>query len=425
MINVREFVKENITTESVQAAIDYASEHKKTLFFPRGVYSVTSLALRSDSSVYLDKDALISASLSSTDWEKSPMKPVFYCENAKNVCIRGTGTITANGYAFTDESGYRKKTASRPEAVILFRNVCNVMVENITLKETVGWTFHLDNCDNVLLDGIQIRNPTYVTRKNSDGIDINGCRNVTVMNCDIETGDDAICLKNIDYTTCQSGYTNTSLGRRDMYNINVYNCTCASTCNSTKIGTETVGNIYDVSFEKIRVRKHPLITGHGAGNPPFESYRALSAISVQSNDGSVVKNIRFKDYYIETVDTPIFILYQQRGTKVPATDRGEISNITIENIYVDRSYRTSQILSSHTGKISNVKISGMYIRTYEEKASEYDFNLPTGAEYPDVYNFGKFPSYGLFSRNAANVDIRDDVLFYDETNSGRPDIDIG
>ena len=429
MINVREFVNNEISTETVQKAIDYAAENQKVLYFPGGIYTVTSLKLKDNSSIYLDKDAILSASLDPEEWAKTPLKPIFYCENAKKVRIRGNGTITANGYAFVDEKGYRKKTEKRPEAIIRFVNASDVVVENVTLRESVGWTFHLDNCEDVFIDGVIIRNPTYNTRKNSDGIDINGCRNVTIMNCDIETGDDAICLKNVAYKPGIEAYVNehaiTDIQRPDMYNINVYNCTVASSCNSTKIGTETVGSVIrDVSFEKITVRKHPAMMKHGAGDPPFDSYHSLTAISVQSNDGAVVKNISFKDYYVETVESPIFILYQQRGRFVPASDRGEVCGITIENIHVKKSYRTSQILSSHLGKIKDVKISGVYARTYEAPCKEYSPSLPNGGTYPDPWNFGRFPAYGLYAANVENLDIDNSVVFVDEAHSGRNAIEI-
>lgn len=415
MINVREFIVGEINTESIQRAIDYAAENKKVLYFPRGVFTVTSLLLRDNSSIYLDKDAVISASTNVEEWKKTPLKPVIFCENAKNVSIRGNGIISANGYAFVDEEGYIKKIDERPTGVVAFKNASDIIVENVTMKETVGWTFHLDNCEDVFIDGVVIRNPTYVTRKNSDGIDVNGCRNVTIMNCDIETGDDAICLKN---------HRRGETARKDMYNINVYNCVLASTCNSTKIGTETVGNIYDVSFEKITVKRHQEITRDCAGDPPYDSCNALTAISVQSNDGAIVKNISFKDYYVEAVYSPIFILYQKRGQFIPATDKGEVSNITIENVHVNKSYKTSQIQSSDADKIKNVKISGVYARSYEDPSKEYTPFLPTGQEYPDPYNFGNFPAYGLYAANVDGLFIDENVKFVDEANSGRPEFEM-
>ena len=33
------------------------------------------------------------------------------------------------------------------------------------------------------------------TDYNNDGLDLDGCENVLIENCDIDTGDDAICLK--------------------------------------------------------------------------------------------------------------------------------------------------------------------------------------------------------------------------------------
>jgi len=181
----------------------------------------------------------------------------------------------------------------------------------------------------------------------------------------------------------------------------------------------------DVTFEKIKVKKHSMVENEGAGNPPYDSYHALSAISVQSNDGAVVKNIKFKDYHVEEVDAPVFILYQQRDRFVSTIQNGEISNISIENMYVERSYRSSQILSSHKEKIRGIYMDQVHVRTYEEKSDEYIYSLPDGKKYPDVYSYGRFPAYGLFSRNAQEIGIKESVFFYDESESGRMPVDIG
>ena len=49
-----------------------------------------------------------------------------------------------------------------------------------------------------------------------DGIDINGCRFAEIRNCDIETGDDAICLKNTERE-------NPGAKRAPMYDIPIPN----------------------------------------------------------------------------------------------------------------------------------------------------------------------------------------------------------
>lgn len=417
MINIKEYINGEITTEAVQRAIDCAAAEKKVLYFPAGTYTVASLELKTNSSLYLHRDAVICALTDEKDWTDYRLKPLIYCENAENVSIRGEGVLSCNGWAFVDDNGERKKTTLRPEHVVMMRSCTNVIVENVTLTETVGWTLHLDNCDDVFIDGVIIRNPPYYRRKNSDGIDINGCRNVTVMNCDIETGDDAICLKNIDRTQPNSP-------RRDMYNINVFNCRTATTCNATKIGTETVGNIYNVKFDNITVCKHSEITAEGAGEPPVNIINTLAAVSVQSNDGAKVHDLVFKNYFVEYVDTPVFILMQKRERFLSPVPEGGISNVTIDGMYVKKSYRNSQILSCKELKIDNVSLSAMHIQNYEEPSGEYESKLPTGKEYPDVYNFGKFPAYGLYARNADNIHIDDDVIFIDKSNTGRTAVDI-
>lgn len=414
MINIRTVCKKN-NTQSIQNAIDIASKSGEVLCFPKGSYKVTSLVLRDNTSLYLEEGAIISAS-AEKEWCGIGRMPILFSENTKNIKISGKGTISASGYAFVDEKGYKKDIKNRPDNIIRFRNVKNIIIEGVNFTDTVGWTIHFDNCEDVEVDSIIIKNPPYTLRKNSDGIDINGCRNVTVKNCFIETGDDAICLKNIDKA-------NPTAKRADMYNINVHNCTLASTCNSTKIGTETVGNIYDVHFENIKIKKHSDIKKSGAGNPPMNSYHSLSAISVQSNDGAIVKDISFRNYFVETVDTPIFILFQKRTRFIEPSEKAKISNILIENITVKHAYRNSQILSQVRGMIENVEIRELKVSTYEKKLSKYEYKLPTGDEYPDVYNFGKFPAYGLFCENAKDIRL-DNVAFYDKKDTGRKDIDI-
>lgn len=421
MINVMNFTGGQINTAAVQKAIDYAAEQKQSLLFPAGKYVVTSLELKDNSSIYLDKDAIICADTREEEWSKSQKMPLIFCKDRNNVAIRGTGEICCNGWAFVQENGERKKTDNRPESVVLIRNSSNVIIENIKLTETVGWTLHLDNCDDVFLDGVIIRNPPYYKRKNSDGIDINGCRNVTVVNCDVETGDDAICLKNIDYS---DNYSHPDTPRKDMYNIRVYNCKVASTCNTTKIGTETVGNIYDVSFEKIMVSKHSQIKEEGMGDAPVHIINPMSAISVQSNDGADIHNISFKNYYVEYVDAPIFMLLQKRNKFIKDFSNSRISDIKIEDIYVKKSYRTSQIMACADLKIENISIKGLYAHTYEERSGAYDARIPTGKEYPDVWNFGTFPAYGIYARNIKNLVIDDDVQIEDKKNSGRCQYDV-
>ncbi len=69
----------------------------------------------------------------------------------------------------------------------------DVLVEGVTFLNSPSWTLHPVGCENVTVRGVTIKNPPEA--HNTDGIDPDGCRNVLVEHCHVDTGDDAICLK--------------------------------------------------------------------------------------------------------------------------------------------------------------------------------------------------------------------------------------
>lgn len=414
MIDVLQFTNSVITTQTVQAAIDAAAKEKRVLYFPRGTYTVAALRLRTDSRLYLDKDAVIEASTVAEDWEHCQKQPFISAVAAENISIIG-GHICCNGPAFLDEFGHRAHISHRPERTVGFRECKNITLQNLKLSKTVGWTLHLDNCDNALLDGVVIRNPNWLLSENSDGIDINGCRNVTVINCDVETGDDAICLKNVDNTDEPKSGKNP---RPDMHGIYVYNCRLATTCNATKIGTETVGNIYDVHFENIRVCKHSACRGESAGDPPRVMVNPLSAVSVQSNDGAKVHDLTFKNYYVEHTNATFVMVVQKRERYSKDFPLGEMYNVSIENVTVERAYRNSVILAQEGMCIRDVRLRNIHVNVYEQPADSYNPHLPDGKVYPDMHDFGRFPVYGVYMYNTQNISM-DNCTFTDRVNSGR------
>lgn len=71
-----------------------------------------------------------------------------------------------------------------------------------------------------------------------DGLDITASRNVLVFNCDIVTGDDAICVKS------QNPYGDLLPTK----NITITNCTITTTCNGFKLGTASFGSFENIVF---------------------------------------------------------------------------------------------------------------------------------------------------------------------------------
>ncbi len=71
-------------------------------------------------------------------------------------------------------------------------------------------------CENVVIRGIAFKNPP--NAPNTDGLDLDSCRNVRIADCSFDVGDDCLCLK--------SGMD--ADGRRvgkPTENVNITNCT--------------------------------------------------------------------------------------------------------------------------------------------------------------------------------------------------------
>lgn len=78
-------------------------------------------------------------------------------------------------------------------ALLSLRGCRRVHLEGITFQNSPAWCLHLQNCEQVTVRGLSVRNPWY--SQNGDGLDLESCRHALVECCTFDVGDDAICLK--------------------------------------------------------------------------------------------------------------------------------------------------------------------------------------------------------------------------------------
>lgn len=69
----------------------------------------------------------------------------------------------------------------------------NVLLEGVTFQNSPCWNIHPAMCTNLIVNDITVRCPDYA--QNSDGIDIESCRNVVLTDSRFDVGDDGICIK--------------------------------------------------------------------------------------------------------------------------------------------------------------------------------------------------------------------------------------
>ena len=223
-----------------------------TLNVPEGVWLTGPIEFRSGVNLHLDRGALISFS---TDKSLYPLNSVsyegfqgyrcaspIYGENLDNIAITGSGVIDGNGDAWryvrrgktngdqwrhliaqgglvdndtwypseqykrgmdqrkglgnqsdmTYEDALAIKDFFRPN-MVKFVKCRNLLLEGVLFQNSPAWTLHPIMCENVIIDGVYVKNPVY--SQNTDAMDIESCRNVIITRTTLDVGDDAVCIK--------------------------------------------------------------------------------------------------------------------------------------------------------------------------------------------------------------------------------------
>jgi polygalacturonase len=370
-----------LDTQAIQAAINAcAGVGGGTVFFPTGKYLTGSLFLKSHVTLHLDAGATILGSLKLDDYPvKIPAlrsytdnyteRALIYAEDLENIAIEGRGVIDGRGAAF------KGPYTVRP---YLMRIVgCRgVSVCQITIKDSPMWVQHYLACDDVLIDGITVRSQVNL---NNDGIDIDGCHNVRISNCDIRSGDDALVLKSTLDRLCQ--------------NVVITNCPLSSGSNAFKLGTESSGGFLDIVLS----------------NCVFYDTR-LSGIALETVDGGALERVSISNVTMRNVRNAIFIRLGNRarpfrkGLATPGV--GRLRQVRISNV---QAVGADAIGCSITGlpdhPVEDIALDNISIRsTGGGKADDTARQiLEQEANYPEYAMFGPLPAYGFFCRHARGL----------------------
>ena len=269
---------------------------------PPGSYLTGTIELKSHVTLELDAGATILGSENPDDYpatksvwgdDRQVMAPLIYAVDAENVTITGRGTIDGQGAIWWQRvrlSQPKKfppgpaNDAERAEAAKLSRGrphlirpvrCADFVLEHVNLRNSAEWNVHPMFCENVRIDGITINAPA-TNAHNTDGINPESCRNVQILNCRIDTGDDCVTLK--------SGINESGrrMGRPDE-NITIANCVMRHGHGGVTIGSEMSGGVRNV------VVTNCVFQGTDAGIrikvPAWPRRRGPRPRSVQSRDG--------------------------------------------------------------------------------------------------------------------------------------------
>ena len=416
-VSVTDFGAENdgkaLCTEAVQSAIDACSQNGKTLCFPAGEYLLGTVYLKNNTYVHLAAGATILGSentrehFAPDEYREKPLfqdashsyydHSLFVAKNCENIVFSGFGTIDMQSAWEMDDRDFGKNCIDRRRGVktMTFVECRNVVVTDLNLLNSTDLTLYLLGCTDVRVSGLNIVG-------HIDGISPDCCKNVTISDCSVKTGDDGIVIK--------SSY---SLLRHQLCeNITVTNCIVSSRCSAVKFGTES-----NCGYRNIAI-----------SNCVIENTR-LSGLALEIADGGIMENIVVSNITMRNVGTPLFIVLCNRGRGPKLTENGIVRNIFISNLIATGPYEpweacihdyynqytlqkpepiTCSIAGLRDQKIKNVVLSNVYIEVPGGETDDMkDHTVPDNEKnYPENCMYGKLPAYGLFCRHCEGLTLQ-------------------
>jgi polygalacturonase len=240
-------------TKAIQKAIDEcAVAGGGRVLVSGGVFLTGTLYLRDNTDLHIAAGATLLGSPDREDYNADDAFPesrpfsqeqvtaahLIVAYRISNISISGTGAINGNSSVFFEDlppyendHSYRapknffKIKDWRPGQMVWFCRCENIMVKDVTLRDSTYWTLLMLGCQNAHVSGLTITNPPQTP--NGDGIDIDCSRNVTISDCRIFVGDDCVTLRADqdilgEEATCE--------------NVVVSNCVLSSPANCLRVG---------------------------------------------------------------------------------------------------------------------------------------------------------------------------------------------
>ncbi len=229
------------------------------VLIPNGIWLTGPIMLKSCIDLHLEDNAVLLFTKNKEDYplivtDYEGIKRIrtvsqIFAENAENISITGCGIINGNGHlwrpvkqfkttdrqwkalmekseyvidskeggvwvptktiydarfegeVFPDDFGSETEAIKRAgrfydfyrPVMVSLRHCRKVLLDGIRFQNSAAWNIHPYFCEDLTIRYVSVNNPYYA--QNGDGIDIDSCDRVHVHHCDLQTGDDGICLK--------------------------------------------------------------------------------------------------------------------------------------------------------------------------------------------------------------------------------------
>lgn len=376
------------TSSAIEQAIEKAnSSGGGIVVVPEGEWLTGKVHLKSNVNLHLNKGAVLLFSEDPADylpavhttWEGMECynySPLIYAYECENIAITEQGEIKAKMDVWS--TWFSRPPAHMNSLARLYHLAAqNKPVED---RQMVNDTSHLrpqfiqfNRCENVLLEGISIRNSpfwvihpymsknivirnlnVYAHGHNNDGVDPEMSQNMLIENCVFDQGDDAIAVK--------SG-RNQDAWRLNMptKNVVIRNCRIKNGHQLLAIGSELSGGVENIYMENCQVD---------------EGAKLNHLLFIKTNDrrGGYVNNIHLKNIKSGRIDLGVLgietdVLYQWRDL-VPTYERRltPIKDIYLTNVEASSVQFISRILAEEELPVENIRLHRISLDSIREEA---------------------------------------------------------
>jgi polygalacturonase len=343
-----------LNTKAIQEAINAGG----MVYIPAGVFRTGTLQLKSNGGLHLAPGAVLLASEDNADYNDDDFcvqNCVFKEEHVtgghlitaieqENIVIEGHGTINGSGDFWMNESnvdadGDFIPNDNRPGQMLFICECKNVRISGINLTNGPYWHLFLHGCEDVFVSDLKICGAH--TRWTNDGIDIDCCSRVTVSNCIIDVGDDALTiraygapLKNKEAVCENVTVTNCVLHAHKDYGIRIgvgagliRKCTLSNMTieapNYSGIGMMSMWS--PISRAATRIEDILMSNINITANSAFEIYTAP--------DGAVLPN----DCFMRNVCFSHIMLEQQKTSRISGIQDVPVENMSFSDVTVIKS----------------------------------------------------------------------------------------
>jgi len=367
--------------KAIQSTVDAcAKAGGGAVYMPPGEYTSGTIHLRSHVRFIIDAGATLYASTNPALYD---MPTLFYAEDAQNITIEGRGTVDGQAqYTWKkNEEHYhdieinrilaqawadaRGKQLTRPYPagsanphMVHMRRCKDVRIAGLSFLHSPSWTIYPYACERLVIDGVYIYTNPYEAVW-ADGIDPDGCKDVRISNCTIETGDDSIVLYSY----------NISGPALPCENITITNCRLTSASAALKFCDCNINCVRNVTVDNC------VITDSNRGIAFMITMGGYVENVVLSN---LVVNCHRFDWFWWGDGDPIYFMIETRGEQSghaePNDRAGSIRHVIIRNV-IAHGQGTCLITGHPTSWLDDISLENVKLFISTDPKSPYDKSI--------------------------------------------------